>query len=163
MRNRLLTGVVSLILAASAAACRSNTQGGAGTSMPQGLPAASKELTDFFEAKLHAEWDAIARKDKKALGELLDENYVAVEADREGERFKWKVLSEMDRSSVTRTTLSSLKVTSLGPDSAFLRYEVFMEFPPGSAQRFLKVLVGEIWVRQNGEWKALHYQETAVK
>jgi len=44
-----------------------------------------------------------------------------------------------------------------------VRYEVLMQFPPGSMQRFLKVLIGEVWVRRAGEWKALHYQETPVK
>ena len=163
MRNLVARAVACLLLSGSLYGCGSHPPAGPSANMPQGLPSASKEMTDFFEIKLHAEWNAIARKDKKALGDLLDENYVAVEADREGERFKWKVLSELDRSSVTQAQLSSLKVTLLGPDAAFLRYEVFMEFPPGSAQRFLKVLVGEIWVRHNGEWKALHYQETAVK
>jgi len=125
--------------------------------------AAPAELTSLFDAKIHAEWEAIKKKDKKALGELLDEDYVAVESDREGERYKWKVLNELDRSSVTDYTLSFLKVTPLNPNAAFVRYEVFLRFPPGSAQRFLKVLVGEVWVKRSGQWKALHYQETAVK
>jgi hypothetical protein len=163
MGNRLLTAAACLALSCCAPACRQSPSVPPEARLPQGLPAASKELTDFFDAKVNAEWDAIRRKDKQALGALLDDDYVAVEADREGERFKWKVLSELDRSSVTQATLSMLKVSSLGPDSAFVRYEVFMRFPPGSAQPFLKVLVGEIWVRKNGQWKALHYQETAVK
>jgi hypothetical protein len=124
---------------------------------------ASAQLTNLFDAKIHAEWDAIKKKDKKALGDLLDEDYIAVEADREGERYKWKVISELDRTSVTDYTLSFLKVVPLGPDAAFVRYEVFERFPAKSTVRFLKVLVGEIWVRDGGQWKALHYQETPVK
>ncbi|HUK52960.1 MAG TPA: nuclear transport factor 2 family protein [Candidatus Binatia bacterium] len=163
MGNRLLSGAACVLLAACAAACNRAATVNSTPAMPQGLPAASKELTDQFDARIRAEWDAIARKDKQALDEMLDENYVAVEADREGERFRGKVLNELDRSSVTQATLSSLKVTALGPDSVFVRYEVLMAFPPGSTQRFLKVLVGEIWVQRNGQWKALHYQETPVK
>ena len=163
MGIRFRTAAACMLLAGAAAACRSNSYSAYDAGSPQGLPAASKELTDLLDAKVQAEWAAIAKKDKDALGALLDNDYVAVEADREGERFKWKVLSEMDRSSVTQATLSMLKVSPLGPDSAFVRYEVLMTFPPGSTQRFLKVLVGEIWVRKDGQWKALHYQETAVK
>ena len=134
----------------------------AGSASPS-KSSAPAELTNLFDAKIHAEWDAIKKRDKKALGELLDDDYIAVEADREGERFKWKVLSELDRTSVADYTLSFLKVTPLGPDAAFVRYEVFMRFPPKSTQPFLKVLIGEVWVRRGGQWKALHYQETPVK
>ncbi len=130
---------------------------------PTSKSVAPAELTNLLDAKVQAEWNAIKKRDKTALGNLLDDDYIAVEADREGERFKWKVLSELDRSSVVDYTLSFFKVTPLGPDAAFVRYEVFMRFPPKSAQRFLKVLVGEVWVRRAGQWKALHYQETAVK
>jgi hypothetical protein len=167
MGKHALLVALCLLLCGLAPACRSKSSAGPPAAppqgMPQGLPSAPKELTDFFDAKIRAEWDAIAKKDKKALGELLDDNYVAVEADREGERFKPKVLNELDRGNVASYTLSFLKVTPLGPDAAFVRYEVFMRFPPGSTQPYLKVLVGEIWVRRNGEWKALHYQESAVK
>jgi len=44
-----------------------------------------------------------------------------------------------------------------------VRYEAFFKFPPKSAVRFEKVMIGEIWVRRNGEWKSWRYQETRVK
>jgi hypothetical protein len=163
MANRVLFVAACLALVCCVSACRKSSTMPPEAIVPPGLPSASPELTDLFDAKIHAEWDAISKKDKKALGDLLDDDYVAVETDREGERFKWKVLSEMDRSSVTGYTLSMLKVSPLGPDAVFVRYEVFMRFPKGSPQPFLKVLVGEVWRRRDGEWKALHYQETAVK
>lgn len=152
-----------LVLSGAAFARQASSPNPAGTPSQAPKSAASAQLTNLFDSKIHAEWDAIKKRDKKALGELLDDDYIAVEADRSGERFKWQVLSELDHSSVTDFTLSLLKVTPLGPDAAFVRYEVFMRFPPGSLQRFLKVLVGEVWVRRGGRWKALHYQETAVK
>ena len=163
MRNRVLIAAAFLLLGCCAPACRKSPPPSTSAEMPPGLPTASPEVTNEIDGRVHAEWDAITRKDKQALGALLEENYIAVEADREGERFKWKVLSELDRSSVTQTTLSFLKVTPLGPDAVFARYEVFMRFPPGSTQPYLKVMVGEIWTRDGGQWKALHYQETPVK
>ena len=51
------------------------------------------ELTNLFDAKVKAEWEAIKKKDQKALGELLAEDFVGVEADGGGERYKWKALS----------------------------------------------------------------------
>jgi hypothetical protein len=136
---------------------------------PQGVasqaakPAAPPELTNLLDARIEAEWQAIKSKDQKAYGDLLTEEYVAVEADGGGERYKWKALNELQESAVTDFTLSFLKVTPLCTDAAFARYEVFIKFPPKSAVPFEKILVGEIWVKREGQWKVLHYQETRVK
>ena len=126
-------------------------------------PAAPSKLTNVLDAKIKAEWQAIKDKDQKAYGDLLTEEYVAVEADGGGERYKWKALNELQDGFVADFTLSFLKVTPLCTDSAFARYEVFIKFPPKAAVRFEKILVGEIWVKRDGQWKALHYQETRVK
>jgi ketosteroid isomerase-like protein len=124
---------------------------------------APQELVDLIDAKLKVEWDAIKNKDAKALGELLTDDYIAVEADREGERYKWKVLAELQNSAVTDYTLSFLKVTQLCPEAAFVRYEVFVRFPPKSTVHFEKIMVGEVWVKRDNLWKSMHYQETKVK
>jgi hypothetical protein len=125
--------------------------------------AGTAELTNLFDAKIKAEWEAIKNRDQKAYGELLADDFVGVEADMGGERYKWKALSELQESAVTDYTLSFLKVTSLCQDAAFVRYEVFIKFPPKSAVRFEKILVGEVWVKRAGQWKELHYEEARVK
>jgi len=146
--------------------------GGAAQSAPADKPATARrsekptappELTNLLDKKIHEEWEAFKRKDKKAYGDLLTDDYIAVEADREGERNKWHMLREVEYSMYTDYTLSFLKVIQLGPDAAFVRYEAFFRFPPQSTLKFEKVLIGEIWVRRDGQWKALHYQETVVK
>jgi len=124
---------------------------------------AQAELTNLFDAKIKGEWEAIRNKDQKAYAEFLTDDFIGVEADREGERYKWKVLSELPASAVTDYTLSFLKVTPLCPDAAFVRYEVFIKFPPKSLVKFEKLLVGEVWVKRDGTWKSMHYQETKVK
>jgi hypothetical protein len=124
---------------------------------------AQADLTNLLDAKIKAEWQAIKNKDQKAYGEFLTDDYVAVEADGGGERYKWKTLSELQQSTVADYTLSFLKVTTLCSDAVFVRYEVFIRFPPKSAVPFEKILVGEVWVKRDGQWKALHYQETRVK
>ena len=129
----------------------------------QSAKSTAPELTNLLDAKIKAEWEAIKAKDQKTYGDVLTDDYVAVEADGGGERFKWKAQSELQQSTVADYTLSFLKVTALCPDSAFARYEVFIKFPPKSIVRFEKILVGEIWVKREGQWKALHYQETRVK
>ena len=124
---------------------------------------APQELIDLLDARIHSEWQAITKKDQKALGELLTDDFIGVEADREGERYKWKALSELQESAVTDATLSFLKVTQLCSDAAFVRYEVFIRFPPKSTVKFEKILIGEVWVKRDGVWKSMHYQETRVK
>lgn len=133
-----------------------------GTSQPA-KSTEQAELTNLLDAKIKAEWEAIKKKDQKALGELLTEDFVGVEADREGERYKWKALAELQESAVTDYALSFLKVTPLCADAAFVRYEVFIRFPPKSIVPFEKILVGEVWVKRDGQWKSMHYQETRVK
>jgi hypothetical protein len=126
-------------------------------------PADQVELTNLLDSKIKAEWEAIKQKNQKALGDLLSEEYVGVEADSEGERFKWKAQSELQESAVTDYTLSFLKVVPLCSDAAFARYEVFIKFPPKSLVKFEKVLVGEVWVKRDDRWQLLRHQETKVK
>lgn len=158
MRNELAWAGAALVLGSFVFAQKPQET----TSQPAKL-AASSELTNMLDAKIKAEWQTIKDKDQKAYGDLLTEEYVAVEADGGGERYKWKALSELQESAVADFTLSFLKVTPLCPDAAFARYEVFIKFPPKATVRFEKILVGEIWVKREGQWKALHYQETRVK
>jgi hypothetical protein len=158
MRNELAMACAALLLGGVAFGQKQQT-----ATSPAAKTTAEEKLTNALDAKIKAEWQAIKDKDKKALGDLLTEDYVGVEADAQGERYKWKALSELERSSVTDFTLSFLKVTPLCADAVFARYEVFIKFPPNSAVKFEKVLVGEIWVKRDTQWKALHYQETRVK
>jgi len=158
MRNELALACAGLALACFVFG--RNQQGVPGQSAKTAAPS---ELTNLLDARIKAEWQAIKDKNQKAYGDLLTEEYVAVEADGGGERYKWKALSELQESAVTDFTLSFLKVTPLCTDAVFARYEVFIKFPPKSTVRFEKILVGEIWVNREGQWKALHYQETRVK
>ncbi|MGD0986223.1 MAG: nuclear transport factor 2 family protein [Candidatus Sulfotelmatobacter sp.] len=120
-------------------------------------------LKDMFEAKIKAEWEAIKNKDKKAYGELLADDYEGVEVDGQGERSKLQAIGELSNTNVVSYTLWGYKLIPLGTDAAFAIYEVTMQFPPKSVVRFSRVYITELWVKQTGQWKVLHYQETHVK
>jgi len=120
-------------------------------------------LKRMFEAKIKAEWEALKNKDKKAYGELLADDYQGVEVDGRGERNKIQAINELTDQNVFNYTLWGLKVISLGTDSAFVIYEVTMQFPPSAQIRYSRVYIGELWVKRGGDWKELHYQETHVK
>jgi hypothetical protein len=124
---------------------------------------ADSALKDIFDSKIKTEWEAIKNKDKKAYGDLLDDEYQGVENDGQGERNKLQAIAELGDANVFNYTLWGLKVMPLGSEATFVVYEVTMQFPPKSAVRLSRVYIGSLWVKRSGQWKELHYQETHVK
>jgi len=121
------------------------------------------KLKSMFEAKVIAEWEAIKNRDKKAYGDLLADDYQGVEVDGQGERTKPQALLELGASNVADYTLWGFKEIPLSPDAAMVIYESTIVFPPRSVVRLSRLYISEIWVKRDGEWKELHYQETHVK
>jgi len=134
-----------------------------GEGQPSSTTSADSGLKDAFQSQIKAEWEALKNKNKTAYAELLDDDYQGVEADGKGERNKMQALNELAESNVFNYTLWGFKLTPLGSDSAFVVYEVTMQFPPRSQIRYSRVYVTELWVKRGGQWKELHYQETHVK
>jgi hypothetical protein len=127
------------------------------------LDSASQKQQEMFETKIKAEWDAIKNKDKKAYGDLLADDYEGVEADGGGERTKLQVLNELADSNVANYTLWGFKIIPITSDAALMIYEVTLQFPPKSVLRYSRLYITELWLKQSGQWKVVHYQETHVK
>jgi len=121
------------------------------------------DLKEMFQAKIKAEWEAVKNKDKKAYAELLADDYQGVEVDGKGERSKVQAINELEAGNVSNYTLWGYKLIPLGPDAAFVIYEVTLQFPPKSVVHYSRVYITELWVKRAGQWKELHYQETHVK
>jgi Domain of unknown function (DUF4440) len=126
-------------------------------------PGPESALKDMFQSRIKAEWEALKNKDKKALGELLADDYQGVEVDGKGERNKIQALNELAEQNVFSYTLWGFKMISLGADAAFLTYESTIQFPPKAQVRFSRVYITELWMKRSGQWKEVHYQETHVK
>jgi len=120
-------------------------------------------LNDELESKIRTAWAAFKNKNKQAYGEFLTDDFIAVYADGEGTRDKAHVLRDVDGSVVSEVLLSRFAVLPLASDAAFVTYEAFIQFPPKAGVRFEKVYISEVWVKRDGQWKSLHYQETRVK
>jgi uncharacterized protein DUF4440 len=120
-------------------------------------------LKEMFQANVKAEWEAVKNKDKKAYAELLADDYQGVEVDGKGERTKVQAINELEAGNVSNYTLWGFKLIPLGPDGAFVIYEVTLQFPPKSVVHYSRVYITELWVKRAGQWKELHYQETHVK
>ena len=124
---------------------------------------ANPALSALLEANVKTEWDAFQKKDKKAYGHLLADDFVAVEDDGQGQRTKAAVLGEIDRSNIYKYYLFAVKVIPLNPDAAQVTYELTMQFPLGAQNRLKRVLISELWVKRDGQWKQRYYQETRVR
>src|ERR1700684_2411295 len=92
--------------------------------------AANASLEEVFQAKVKDEWEAIKNKDKKTYGDLLADDYEGVEVDGRGERNKTQAVNELGQTDIFNYTLWGFKLISTPPDSAFVIYEVTMQFPP---------------------------------
>ncbi|MGA2415488.1 MAG: nuclear transport factor 2 family protein [Candidatus Sulfotelmatobacter sp.] len=126
-------------------------------------PSNDSALKEMFQSKIKAEWEALKNKDKKALGDLLADDYEGVEVDGKGERTKVQALNELVYENVSNYTLFGFKMIPLGSNAAFLIYESTMQFPPKSQVRLSRVYITELWIKRSGQWKEVHYQETHVK
>jgi hypothetical protein len=122
-----------------------------------------RNLKDVLTPKIEAEWTAFKNKDAKAYGDLLSDDFIAVEVDGEGTRNRSQAMREIERGSVDDFTLSRVDARPLGEEAAMVTYEAFVQFPPAAQVRFLRVYVSEVWRKQGEDWRALHYQETRVR
>lgn len=138
-------------------------EGGVAQGKPAKAAPAGPDLKSLFASRVRSEWEALKNKDKNAYADLLADDFEAVEIDGRGERSKVQALNEVANGNIFKYTLWGLKVTPLGPEAALVIYEVTMEFPPRSVLRYSRVYVTEVWVKRDGQWKELHYQETHVK
>jgi hypothetical protein len=162
VRNFLVFACV-VAVTALAPAQQPAPQSKSAESRQSGSVSAESALKEMFEAKIKAEWEAIKNKDKKAYGEMLAEDYQGVEVDTQGERTKIQAINELANGNVFNYTLFGFKFIPLSSDAAFVIYEVSLQFPPRSVVHFSRFYVTELWVKRDGQWKELHYQETHVK
>jgi uncharacterized protein (TIGR02246 family) len=117
----------------------------------------------MLEAKVKAAWAAYKKRDKNGYAAFLTDDFQGVEADGDGERPKPHILREVEHSMFSDYLLQLFQVQPLGPHYAFVTYESTMQFPKGSATRFRRMFIGELWTNRDGEWKMMRYQETLVK
>jgi ketosteroid isomerase-like protein len=163
MRNWILCACVALVLPCFAFAQQpAATDKSPASAQPKSTIAQSK-LADLLEAKVRAAWAAFKGRDKDGYAAFLTDDFQAVEADGDGERPKPHLLREVEHSMYTDYLLQLFQVQPLGPHYAFVTYECTMQFPKGSATRFKRIFVGELWTNRDGDWKMMRYQETPVR
>jgi len=163
MRTWVLCSYVALALPYVAVAQQAAPADKPAAGAPSSNAAAGTPLAKLLEANVRAAWTAFKNKDKQGYAKFLTDDFQAVESDGEGERTRLHVLGEVEHCMYTDFLLQFFQVQPLGPDYAFVTYESSMQFPKTSALRFRRVFIGELWTRQNGQWKMMRYQETLVR
>lgn len=163
MRNRILCSCIALALSCLAFAQQPAAADKPAQSTPSKNATAQPKLAGLLEAKVRAAWAAFKKKDKDGYAAFLTDDFQAVEADGDGERPKLRILREVEHSMYTDYLLQLFQVQPLGPNHAFVTYESTMQFPKGSAVRFKRIFVGELWTNRDGEWRMMRYQETPVR
>src|SRR6201998_2381015 len=163
MRNWILCACVALVLPCIASAQQSAATDKSPASAQSKDTIAQSKLAELLEAKVKAAWAAFKKKDKDGYAAFLTDDFQAVEADGDGERPKPHILREVEHSMFTDYLLQLFKVQPLGPNYAFVTYESTIQFPTGSAARYRRVFIGELWTNRDGQWKMLRYQETPVR
>ena len=135
MRGRRIRLLLILIAIPLSAACSLAQQPAPTSKRAEGNPQVpgGADLSEFFQSKIKAEWEALKNKDKNAYGALLADDYEGVEVDGRGERTRIQSINEVIEGNVFNYTLWGFKLIPLGPDAAFLIYEVTLQFPPKSA------------------------------
>jgi uncharacterized protein (TIGR02246 family) len=163
MRNWILRACVALALLCYVFTQRPAATGKAAQGTLSKNTTAQPKLADMLEVKVRAAWAAFKKKDKDGYAEFLTDDFQAVEADGDGERPKSHILREVEHSMYTDYLLQLFQVQQLGPNYAFVTYESTMQFPQGSATRYRRIFVGELWAKRGTQWKMVRYQETPVR
>ena len=163
MRNWILCACIALALPGFVFAQQPAVADKAVQSTPSKNTTPQPKLADLLEAKVRAAWAAFKKKDKDGYAEFLTDDFQAVEADGDGERPKPHILREVEHSMYTDYLLQLFQVQQLGPNYAFVTYESTMQFLQGSATRYRRVFIGELWAKRDGQWKMMRYQETPVR
>jgi uncharacterized protein (TIGR02246 family) len=163
MRNWILCACIALVAPCLAFAQQPAVADKSAQSAPSTNVTAQPKLADMLEAKVRAAWAVFRRRDKDGYAEFLTDDFQAVESDGDGERSKPQLLREVEHSMYTDYLLQLIQVQQLGANHAFVTYECTMQFPPGTATRYRRVFIGELWTQRNGQWKMMRYQETPVR
>jgi hypothetical protein len=132
-------------------------------SKPPDHASTQSPLESLLEGNVKTEWEAFKNKDKKAYSDLLADDFIGIEDDSQGMRSKNKAAAEIDSSVVTSYNVFAFRVLPLNPNAALVTYELTMLFPPKAQVRFKRVLISELWLKRDGQWKMRYYQETRVR
>jgi hypothetical protein len=123
----------------------------------------AKPVSEILESKIRQSWKDWQAKDAKAYESILAEGYVAVLPDGRGPRDQVAAISDMQGMTIGNYTISDFKFTPLGEKAELATYKADADVTIGANTGHAGLAVAEVWVKQENNWKLLHYQETEIK
>jgi RNA polymerase sigma factor (sigma-70 family) len=107
-------------------------------------------------------WEAAKKKDADTLRRLSTQDYVAILAD--GSQLTLNEFCMLfPLFEVQSYSLSDARVISLGPDAAILLYKSESQTVVLGEKEKHQTQHSSTWVRRNGEWRNVCYQETLIE
>jgi hypothetical protein len=105
-------------------------------------------------------WEMARKKDRDSLGKLLSEDYTEIIDD--GVFDKAHLLAYLKDVTLTRYSLTHVKVKRLAPDAVLLVYQVIEagEYKGSGFQADNNV--ASLWMNRGGAWQNVLFQETPV-
>jgi RNA polymerase sigma factor (sigma-70 family) len=129
------------------------------------MPAARADaggLRDTLLALEKRSWEATKKKDVKELRKLCAEDYEAVLSD--GSRLTRDEFFDLfPLFEVKSYALSDVRARPLGPDAALITYKVKSKTVIAGVALDEETQISSTWVRRDGEWRNVFYQETSIE
>jgi hypothetical protein len=124
-------------------------------------PAAMPSEADII-AKEKASWDVVKKKDWAAFEKMVASDFVEILSD--GVHDRAQVLANLKDFDLTDVTYADWKFVPIDTDAALVTYSATMKgtykgqpVPAGPYR------LASAWVKRNGEWVTIYYQETLAK
>src|ERR1700740_1687512 len=124
--------------------------------------ASHDSLTDALSGRIQLEWDAYHSVDIPTHNSLLTDDYVAVHPDgtiRPGK----PTAEQIAQAAIDQYSLTQLRASRLCDEAPLTTYIAKIGAGSHISPKVVKFAVGEVWVKQYGDWKCRYYQATTLK
>jgi hypothetical protein len=120
------------------------------------------DLTRDLAERLRKLWDAYVRLDEEAHSAILAKEYRAVHPD--GTVHVGKPSGkEFAAAPIEDYWLTELQAWPTGSEGAVATYTAEVQAVSGGARGRFRFEVGEVWLREGGQWKCRYYHATPRK
>jgi hypothetical protein len=123
---------------------------------------AQNELTRTIAERLRGVWDAYVRVDAEAHSALLAKEYRAVHPDGTVHIGKPSA-AEIAAEPVEDYWLTELQAWPAGEEAAIATYTAEVQVKNDGSLVGFKFEVGEVWLKEGGQWKCRYYHATMRK
>jgi RNA polymerase sigma factor (sigma-70 family) len=126
-------------------------------------PVKAEELLDTLFTLEKSGWEATKKKDVAGLRKMCAEDFVAIHSDGSRATRDAFFLLAFPFFELKSYSLSDVRLLSLGPDAAILVYKAESEMVVLGETLKEQTQHSSTWVRRNGEWRNVFYQETLIE